>query len=79
MFLNGSLGITWQAKASGTHRIRDPQGALISMGNSADASFDYTTDALGSTILLTDKRARQRLLISQCGLWYVGEDGRSVH
>jgi RHS repeat-associated protein len=54
-FLNGSLGITRQTNASGTTSfIRDPQGTLISMRNSAGASFYYTTDALGSTILLTD-------------------------
>jgi RHS repeat-associated protein len=54
-FLGGSLGITRQTNASGTTSfIRDPQGTLISMRNSAGASFYYTTDALGSTILLTD-------------------------
>jgi RHS repeat-associated protein len=54
-FLNGSLGITRQTTAgAGTSFIRDPQGTLISMRNSAGASFYYTTDALGSTILLTD-------------------------
>jgi RHS repeat-associated protein len=54
-FLNGSLGITRQSNASGTVSfIRDPQGNLISMRNVAGASFYYTTDALGSTILLTD-------------------------
>ncbi|PNH86161.1 RHS repeat domain-containing protein [Arthrobacter sp. AFG20] len=54
-FLNGSLGITRQSNASGTVSfIRDPEGNLISMRNVAGASFYYTTDALGSTILLTD-------------------------
>jgi RHS repeat-associated protein len=54
-FLNGSLGITRQSNATGTVSfIRDPQGNLISMRNTAGASFYYTTDALGSTILLTD-------------------------
>ncbi|MDQ0028491.1 RHS repeat-associated core domain-containing protein [Arthrobacter bambusae] len=36
-----------------TSFIRDPQGNLISMRTSA-GSFYYTTDALGSVILLTD-------------------------
>jgi RHS repeat-associated protein len=54
-FLNGSLGITQQTKTSGTTSfIRDPEGTLISMRTSTGASFYYTTDALGSTILLTD-------------------------
>ena len=54
-FLNGSLGITQQTNGSGTASfIRDPEGTLISMRNSAGASYYYTTDALGSTILLTD-------------------------
>ncbi|WP_349627132.1 RHS repeat-associated core domain-containing protein [Arthrobacter sp. C9C5] len=54
-FLNGSLGITRQTTAgANTSFIRDPDGTLISMRNSAGASFYYTTDALGSTILLTD-------------------------
>ena len=54
-FLNGSLGTTQQTKTSGTTSfIRDPEGTLISMRNSSGASFYYTTDALGSTILLTD-------------------------
>ena len=54
-FLNGSLGITRQTTAGATTSfIRDPQGTLISMRNSAGASFYYTTDALGSVITLTD-------------------------
>ncbi|MFC7848876.1 RHS repeat-associated core domain-containing protein [Arthrobacter sp. NPDC057388] len=54
-FLNGSLGITQQSNATGAVSfIRDPEGNLISMRNVAGASFYYTTDALGSTILLTD-------------------------
>jgi hypothetical protein len=54
-FLNGSLGITQQTKTGGsTSFIRDPDGTLISMRTSTGASFYYTTDALGSTILLTD-------------------------
>ncbi|MFF1384747.1 RHS repeat-associated core domain-containing protein [Arthrobacter sp. NPDC058288] len=54
-FLNGSLGITTQTTAGATTAfIRDPDGNLVSMRNSAGASFYYTTDALGSVILLTD-------------------------
>ena len=54
-FLNGSLGVTQQTKSSGTTSfIRDPDGNLISMRDSAGASYYYTTDALGSVILLTD-------------------------
>lgn len=54
-FLNGSLGITQQTKTAGTTTfIRDPDGNLISMRDSAGASYYYTTDALGSVILLTD-------------------------
>lgn len=54
-FLNGSLGISRQTNANGTMSfIRDPEGALISMRDSAGASYYYTTDALGSTVLLTD-------------------------
>ncbi|MFE4835266.1 RHS repeat domain-containing protein [Arthrobacter sp. NPDC056691] len=53
-FLNGSLGITQQTNAgSTTSFIRDPQGTLISM-RTGGASFYYTADAIGSTILLTD-------------------------
>lgn len=54
-FLNGTLGVTRQTTAgASTSFIRDPSGTLISMRSSAGASFYYTTDALGSTILLTD-------------------------
>jgi RHS repeat-associated protein len=54
-FLNGSLGITRQTTGgASTSFIRDPGGNLISMRTSTGASFYYTTDALGSTILLTD-------------------------
>ncbi|MEZ2390162.1 RHS repeat domain-containing protein [bacterium RCC_150] len=54
-FLNGSLGITRQTTGGATTSfIRDPQGNLISMRTSTGASFYYTTDALGSTLLLTD-------------------------
>ena len=54
-FLNGSLGVTQQTKSGGTTSfIRDPDGTLISMRDSAGASYYYTTDALGSVILLTD-------------------------
>jgi RHS repeat-associated protein len=54
-FLNGTLGITRQTTAgASTSFLRDPDGALISMRTSTGASFYYTTDALGSTILLTD-------------------------
>ncbi|WP_258229385.1 RHS repeat-associated core domain-containing protein [Arthrobacter sp. HMWF013] len=54
-FLNGSLGLTQQTKSSGTTSfIRDPDGTLISMRDSGGASHYYTTDALGSVILLTD-------------------------
>lgn len=54
-FLNGSLGITRQATAgANTSFIRDPDGTLISMRNSAGASFYYTADALGSVIAITD-------------------------
>jgi RHS repeat-associated protein len=37
-----------------TSFIRDPDGNLISMRNSAGASYYFTTDALGSVIALTD-------------------------
>ncbi|MFF1384751.1 RHS repeat-associated core domain-containing protein [Arthrobacter sp. NPDC058288] len=54
-FLNGSLGITRQTTGgASTSFIRDPGGNLISMRTSTGASFYYTTDVLGSTILLTD-------------------------
>ncbi|WP_261621192.1 RHS repeat-associated core domain-containing protein [Pseudarthrobacter equi] len=54
-FLNGSLGITRQTTAGATTSfIRDPDGALISMRTSTGAKHYYTTDALGSVILLTD-------------------------
>ena len=54
-FLNGSLGTTRQTTAgASTSFIRDPNGTLISMRTSTGASFYYTTDALGSIILLTD-------------------------
>ncbi|KRE85239.1 RHS repeat-associated core domain-containing protein [Arthrobacter sp. Soil764] len=54
-FLNGSLGVTQQTRTSGTTSfIPDPGGTLISMRTSGGASYYYTTDALGSTILLTD-------------------------
>ncbi|MCA4135310.1 RHS repeat-associated core domain-containing protein [Arthrobacter sp. M4] len=54
-FLNGTLGVTQQASSGATTSfIRDPNGNLISMRSSTGASFYYTTDALGSTILLTD-------------------------
>ncbi|UYY83682.1 hypothetical protein OIT41_20675 (plasmid) [Arthrobacter sp. YA7-1] len=54
-FLNGTLGITQQTTAGATTSfIRDPSGTLISMRDSTGASFYYTTDALGSVLLLTD-------------------------
>jgi RHS repeat-associated protein len=54
-FLNGSLGTTRQTTAGATTSfIRDPDGTLISMRTSTGASYYYTTDALGSVILLTD-------------------------
>jgi RHS repeat-associated protein len=54
-FLNGTLGITRQTTGgAATSFIRDPGGTLISMRTSTGASFYYTTDALGSVILLTD-------------------------
>ncbi len=54
-FLNGSLGISRQTTAgASTSFIRDPDGTLISMRTSTGASYYYTIDALGSTILLTD-------------------------
>ncbi|WP_231754834.1 RHS repeat-associated core domain-containing protein [Pseudarthrobacter sp. GA104] len=54
-FLNGSLGITQLTRTGGTTSfIRDPGGNLISMRDASGASFYYTTDALGSVILLTD-------------------------
>ncbi|MCZ2405038.1 RHS repeat-associated core domain-containing protein [Paenarthrobacter sp. Z7-10] len=53
-FLNGSLGITTQTTAGATTAfIRDPAGTLISMRTTA-GSYYYTTDTLGSVILLTD-------------------------
>lgn len=52
--LNGLLGITGATNGgSSTSFLRDPDGALLSMTNSA-GTFYYTTDALGSTIALTD-------------------------
>jgi RHS repeat-associated protein len=54
-FLNGTLGITRQTTGgAGTSFIRDPDGNLISMRISTGASYYYTTDGLGSIILLTD-------------------------
>jgi RHS repeat-associated protein len=54
-YLNGSLGITQLTRTGGTTSfIRDPDGTLISMRDASGASFYYTTDALGSIILLTD-------------------------
>lgn len=54
-FLNGSLGITRQTTAGATTSfIRDPNGGLISMRTNTGAKHYYTTDALGSVILLTD-------------------------
>lgn len=54
-YLNGSLGITQLTRTGGTTSfIRDPDGTLISMRDASGASFYYTTDALGSTLLLTD-------------------------
>jgi RHS repeat-associated protein len=54
-FLNGSLGTTRQTTGGATTSfIRDPGGTLISMRTSTGASYYYTTDALGSIILLTD-------------------------
>ncbi|MFJ7750764.1 RHS repeat-associated core domain-containing protein [Arthrobacter sp. NPDC097144] len=54
-FLNGSLGVTTQTtNGATTSFIRDPDGKPISMRNSAGVGFYYTTDALGSVILLTD-------------------------
>lgn len=54
-FLNGTLGVTQQTKSSGTTSfVRDPGGTLISMRDSGGASYYYTTDVLGSVILLTD-------------------------
>ncbi|MDY7542127.1 RHS repeat-associated core domain-containing protein [Cryobacterium sp. 5B3] len=53
-FVNGSLGVTRQTVAGVTTSfIRDPNGSLVSMRTSV-GSFYYTTDILGSTILLTD-------------------------
>ncbi|WP_043429303.1 RHS repeat-associated core domain-containing protein [Arthrobacter sp. FB24] len=54
-FLNGALGITRQTTGgAATSFIRDPDGNLVSMRTSTGASYYYTTDALGSVILLTD-------------------------
>ena len=54
-FLNGSLGITRETTGGvSTSFIRDAGGALIGMRTSTGASYYYTSDALGSTILLTD-------------------------
>lgn len=54
-FLNGALGIARQTTGgAATSFIRDPDGNLISMRTSTGASYYYTTDALGSVILLTD-------------------------
>jgi RHS repeat-associated protein len=54
-FMNGSLGITQQTTGGATTSfIRDPGGTLISMRTSSGASYYYTSDALGSTILVTD-------------------------
>ncbi|NJC24236.1 RHS repeat-associated protein [Arthrobacter pigmenti] len=52
--LNGILGITRTTNNGATTSfLRDPQGNLLSMTNSA-GTFYYTTDALGSTIALTN-------------------------
>ncbi|MGF9663173.1 RHS repeat-associated core domain-containing protein [Arthrobacter crystallopoietes] len=53
-FVNGLLGLTRQTSGTTTTSfVRDPQGTLISMTNSA-GTFYYTADALKSTIALTD-------------------------
>lgn len=52
--LNGILGISRTTNGQNTTSfLRDPAGGLLSMTNSA-GTFYYTTDALGSTITLTD-------------------------
>lgn len=56
-FVNGILGITRRTNGGTVASfIRDPQGNLISMRTSA-GSFYYTTDALGSVLMLTDTSA----------------------
>jgi RHS repeat-associated protein len=53
-FVNGLLGLTRQTSGTSTTSfVREPDGTLISMTNSA-GTFYYTTDALKSTIALTD-------------------------
>jgi RHS repeat-associated protein len=53
-FENGLLGLNrYTTGTSTTSMVRDPQGNLISMTNSA-GTFYYTADALDSTIALTD-------------------------
>jgi RHS repeat-associated protein len=53
-YVNGTLGVTRQGSGSSAiEYIRDPEGNLIAMETSS-GSYYYTTDALGSTILLTD-------------------------
>jgi YD repeat-containing protein len=52
--VDGLLGVTRQTIGSTTVSfIRDTSGNLIAM-ETGGASYYYTTDALGSTILLTD-------------------------
>ncbi|MCA4135306.1 RHS repeat domain-containing protein [Arthrobacter sp. M4] len=54
-FLNGTLGVTQQTTSgAATSFVRDPNGTLISLRSSSGASYYYTTDAIGSTILITD-------------------------
>lgn len=53
-FENGLLGLNrYTTGTSTTSMVRDPQGNLISMTNSA-GTFYYTSDALNSIIALTD-------------------------
>jgi RHS repeat-associated protein len=53
-FVNGLLGLTRQTSGTSTTSfVREPDGTLVSMTNSA-GTFYYTADALKSTIALTD-------------------------
>lgn len=53
-FVNGILGMTYQANGRNVVSfVRDPNGVLIA-AKSGSSDYYYTTDAVGSTILITD-------------------------
>ncbi|MDV2980070.1 UNVERIFIED_CONTAM: RHS repeat-associated core domain-containing protein, partial [Actinomycetes bacterium ARC8] len=78
-FLNGTLGVTQQTKSgAATSFIRDPDGTLISMRTSTGASYYYTTDAIGSTIMLTDS-AQAKAVEYKYDSWGVQTSSTGTH